>query len=402
METQQSPLSRTARVTARAAGKALWKALRRPISQGICALLLIGALGVSPAGSAASHAHAASARPHSCPTSYSPGAANCVGSITATGPGQLQPPGGPVYAWDTWTACVSLTWLENWFLSESPEAYDFFETGVRPQWNDWNGNWIVTMAWIYQMLSVTNPIPYQYDPAAIDTTPKAPCPPYQPPPITSLPQIQTVYFNFWAYAPEAVVSGSADCPASSPPGSWCPPSVGEPVHLTVTNIASPRGSTQSCTQMINLPGLYDYVLCMRWTRGSQTGGFTWDFDDAQVDPTSGQARQVSGVNYNVSSALGQTVSHTFQYSSAFDPLRGCVRPCPGDLLGAPMAGYPQGTPAFQVSVSSNWFLQFQQCLNGLCGAWQNLDLRRFGSPTSYFTSVTTVPLFVLSYGSVTP
>jgi hypothetical protein len=152
--------------------------------------------------------------------------------------------------------------------------------------------------------------------------------------------------------------------------------------------------------MITIPGLYNYSLCMRWTPGTQVGDFIWNFDDEQVDPSSGQGQAVSGVNYNVPSVLGQTINHTFQYSSGFNPLRRCVRPCQGDLLGPPMAGYPQGTPAFQVSVSSNWFLQVLQCLNGVCGAWQTINLQQFGSPTPFFTSVTTVPIFVVSYGSV--
>jgi hypothetical protein len=401
MEAQQSPLSGTPHVTSYIARKWLWKALRWPVSRSICVFALLIILVVSPASNAAQHVHAASVYPQECPTSPWPGAANCSGAVTAIGPVQLQPPGGPVFTWRSWRECVSEEWLRAWFFSESPEAGNYFIDYILGANGDWYGNWIVTMTRISGLLDVTNPVPYAYN-AATPNGPYTPCPPPQPPPPTSTPEIQDTYFDFWAYAPVAVVSGSADCPDGSAAGAWCPPSVGKSVHLTVIAVDPAQGSRESCSGRITIPNLYWYTICMQWTLGGQVGGYTWNFDDAEVDPTTGQARQVSGVNYNVSSSLGQTVDHTFQYSSAFDPIRGCVRPCQGDLRGAPMPGYPQGTPAFQVQVASNWLLQVQECLYGACsGNWTTIDLTQFGSPTSYFTSVTTVPLFVVSYGSVT-
>ncbi|HEX6780008.1 MAG TPA: hypothetical protein VF099_17500, partial [Ktedonobacterales bacterium] len=121
-------------------------------------------------------------------------------------------------------------------------------------------------------------------------------------------------------------------------------------------------------------------------------------DDEEVDPTTGQGQQVSGVNINVQrGGIGpsNSVSHTFQYSSAYDPLRGCVRPCSGDLTG------PKGSPAFQVSVSSNWWLYFCIRINNQAETCTQIDLRQYGAAQPYFTSVTTVPVPVFSYGSVT-
>lgn len=368
----------------------------------------------NPLGNPAHQALAASARPQdSCPTSYSNGGAACSGAITQIIPGTLQPPGGSIFPWNSWWACVSTQQLITWiYANDGPNAWRIWDIVDDIDNNLWDGNWDILVDVLptgqviwggYNPHGVTQQQVWDPNAPASWPNPRPPCPPPQPPCLTCAPQIQVTYFNFWAYAPKAVVSGYADCSASTPAGSWCPPSVGNAVHLWVSGFTSSQGPRGACSNLGDFGGLYPggYTVCMRWVQSQRVGALAWDFNDEHIDPTSGQGQRVSGMNYNVDTDVNQQLAHTFEYSSAFDPIRQCVRPCQGDLSGPPMAGYPNGTPAFQVQVASNWSLQFLQCLNG-CGAWQTIDLRQFGSPTPWFTSVTTTPLFVLSYGSVTP
>lgn len=143
----------------------------------------------------------------------------------------------------------------------------------------------------------------------------------------------------------------------------------------------------------------------------------WDYDDETVNPQNGQGERIPGTNDGVPSGIGQAnapAPHTFAYGSAFDPIRGCIRPplpstqpnCPGDIKGPAIPGYPNGTPAFQIQVAVNWDLQMDTTYWSNGGStttgWRTVDLRLFGAPNPWYTQVTLVPLFVVDGGAVTP
>lgn len=401
---------------------ALWRVFclrshaARRVGWGAQVVVLLFVFLFAVQGSLAPSTHAAPAQPASCPTSPSPGVGNCQGTAMTLAPPSLSPPSGGSIIWGgSWTTCAPLSWFVTYATATGQygkywQVIDYYRNlnAIR---EIWYGNWYVTLQATTGSLALINtaspvaPPPYNLT----DTSnwppvagPWPPCPPPRPPCMTCLPQLGSVFsFNFFAYAPIASIAGGASCPAGSPAGAWCPPSVGNPVTLTVTGFHSalgPRGVTQ-CLGAVD--GFQQVCLTLSWNLAQQVGPLVWNFDDEQVDPTTGVGRQ----SPPVASEVNQPVSHTFAYSSAFDPIRQCVRPCPGNLKGPPIPGYPAGTPAFQITLASNWNLLYTLFVRQFDGqtatTTYTVDLRRFGSPTSYFTSVTTLPLFVTSYGSVT-
>lgn len=384
----------------------------RRLRRGFQVLALLAVCCFATPGLLPTVVRAAPAHSLACPTSPSPGVGECQGTVTSLVPTSFSPPSGGPIAWGgEWSACMDVQDASNYTTSIGQfNTWQSFVTEYRHANvidETWSGNWILSfLATADGMILLENATPNV--PQSVWSQPHPlggpPCAPPQAPPMTSLPQIGSVFsFNFFAYAPIADISGTAKCPAGSPAGSWCPPSVGNPVTLTVTGFHSAAGPTSVVKDLGAVDGFADARLSLSWNLNQQVGANVWDFDDEQVDPTTGQAQRTP----TVTSEVNQPVSHTFDYSSAFDPIRQCVRPCPGDLTGPPMAGYPNGTPAFQVQVSSHWNLRYTETVTDFQGQTATLtvdpvDLRQFGSPTPYFTSVTTVPLFVVSYGSVTP
>jgi hypothetical protein len=363
-------------------------------------------------GSLPFSARAASYAPLTCPTSPSPGVGECQGTaLTGLAPAHFSPPSGGPLAWGgEWSVCMSWSDATRYAYDLGQLTYLVAIQDIFRQNNGygltWTHNWILTLLGTADGAVIMENA-YPYDPNNVSSNPppwpNVPCAPPSPPCMTCLPQMGSVFsFDFWAYAPVASITGSARCPPGSLAGSWCPPSVGNPVTLAVTGFHSTRGPTGVTEDLGTVDGFADVTLSINWNPAQRVGLLSWNFDDEQVNATTGQAQR-SPV---VTSGVNQPVSHTFAYSSAFDPIRQCVRTCPGDLPGPPIAGYPHGTPAFQVSVASHWNLIYTERVTDFAGQTATItyavDLRQFGSPTSYFTSVTTLPLFVVSYGSVTP
>jgi hypothetical protein len=366
-------------------------------------------------GAQAQPAAAAAIQPLKCPMYAGNGAAHCnEAKVTSLSPSplSLKPTGGgSISEWDRWTICVSTREFEDIFTAGGdPRRIFIFEEHILTEDNnDWDGNWTLGM----YMSDFAGPQIYYWEPYGVSKavemgdkanwpTPRPECPPPAPPCVTCTPVVTQIVlnssFDFWTYTPNPAIDGEAACPPDSPAGSWCPPTVGNPVTLWVSE--EPRGDTEDCGELDNYLGLYTRLdVCMRWLRASD---YTWNFDDEHVNPSTGQGQRTP----TVTSVLDEQVTHTFEYSSAYDPIDRCTRPCSGDLKGPPAPGYPNGTPAFQVTVASTWILQIRQraTLEGNTGPWsdwETVDLRDFGAPASSFTSVTTLPLFVLSYGSVT-
>ncbi len=418
MATQQSrfPRNRWLDPLQLISGKHVYAARR--LRHSLQVLALLAACCFAAPGALSTAASAAPTRPLSCPTSPSPGVGECQGTVlTALIPASFAPPsGGPLIWGGTWNVCMAYDQLLSYSSSTGQrDSLEQFLRLLRANQNGfvWEGNWIITLQSTSGGLALIqfnglspwapgvdldNPSSWPKDWA---DAPK--CPPPTPPCMTCLPQLGSLFtFDFFAYAPIADISGEAQCPPSSPAGSWCPPSVGNPITLTVTGFHSARGPTGVTEDLGAVDGFADVQLSISWNPAQQVGPLVWNFDDEAVDPTTGQAQRTP----TVTSGVNQPVSHTFAYSSLFDPIRQCVRPCPGDLTGPPMAGYPNGTPAFQISVSSNWNLLYTERVTDFEGQTATtsftVDLRQFGSPTPYFTSATTLPLFVVSYGSVTP
>lgn len=377
---------------------------------GRCAPLvaLLAVLVLIPAGGQPRAAHAAPANSPSCPTWYNDGAAQCQGQVTQYIPGTIQPPG---LVWPgTWMVCVTRVWMDlNYpLINEWLLGHLLLGTPPPPGWPNWTGGWLFQMqstgSWPPSFLAF-HPFVGVWtvnDPALPLPAQQVDCPPAgNPPPCTTcVPQFQFTSWNIWAYAPVAVVAGKASCPGNNFNGT-CPPSVGNEIDLWVDHFNNVN--TSVCQDLGTYGGLYnDLTICMQWRL--QVGSLTWNFDDEEVDPITGQGKQAPGVNINVQrGGIGSSnsVSHVFQYSSAYDPLRGCVRPCQGEMRGPTTAQYPAGTPAFQVTVSSNWWLWFGVCANQQACQWNIAPLRQLGASQDYFTSVTTVPVPVFSYGSVT-
>ncbi len=376
----------------------------------------------APAGTA-QPVQAAPAQPMKCPMYSGNGAAHCQEArvtLLSPSPVTLEPSGGgSVTHWRRWSICASTAKFFDIFVGDHSDpgwehrGWTFLEHIQGTDHNDWDGNWTLWMGYLNP--DDTEPWLYGWEPydVSMDVVmgpkenwpdPPPPCPRPTPPCLTCAPVVSTIAlsssFDFWAYTPELLIDGEAACPARSPAGSWCPPTVGNPVSLWVSGFSNERGQSIGEGSLFNYLGIYSRLdFRLRWV---PTGPYVWNFDDAHVNPSSGFGQRTP----SVSSSLNQPVSHTFEYSSAYDPIRQCAHPCPGDLKGPPAPGYPNGTPAFQVRVASTWNLELSQrvVLEGRTSNWvtQTVDLRDFGSPTSYFTAVTTLPLFVLSYGSVTP
>lgn len=412
MATQQTAISRTQRLARRWFRRLTTARAMRSLGTITPVIALMLVLLLTPLGQPAPRAHAAGA---GCPTWFADGAAQCKGKVTQVGPPTIQPPpSGNTLPY--WVACVPLSQIRAWFYDpNNPLAWDHFWDD--PSVEEWSGNYYIWMIVFPDSVLPTFPTPdasptniYQPIPPlppgqlSWQTPPQGgwpPCPPPKPPCATCfpIPTLQNVYYNFWAYAPVAVVSGRSSCTDGS--FQECPPSVGHAVQLWVDRFVSSTagGSTSACVDLSNV-GVYSILyqslsLCIQWRE--QVGSLSWSFDDEEVDPTSGQGSAQQGVNYGVPGGTGPAdpVTHVFQYSSAYDPLRGCVRPCSGDLTG------PKGSPAFQVSVSSNWWLYFGVSINKQPYTWTQIDLTQYGAAQPYFTSVTTVPVPVFSYGSVT-
>ncbi len=412
MATQRSTLTRTQRLTQRWSRSRGMAQVRCSAGKIVFFFALLSVL-LTQMGQAAPPAHAAPAGSPGCPTWYSDGTAQCKGKVTQSGPPSLQPPSSSGSGLDYWYVCISFQQFLAWFYNPNPggwqEEWDY-------PWYDWSGNWFAVMiaypdtvvkglVWpdvssSYANMTQPVPVPPNYPTDTwVDEVPQGgwpPCPPPQPPCTTCFPTptLNNLYYNFWSYAPVAVVSGKSQCPDGT--FGECPPSVGHPVQLWVDTFTSNAGPTYACEDLGNV-GVYgilypDLVLCLRWIQ--QAGSLSWNFDDETVNPTTGQGTptplQTGGQD------AAHPVTHTFQYSSAYDPLRGCVRPCSGDLTG------PNGSPAFQVSVSSEWWLQEGIGVNGFGSVrWTTINLQDFGSSTPFFTTTTTVPVPVFSYGSVT-
>lgn len=224
-----------------------------------------------------------------------------------------------------------------------------------------------------------------------------------PPPPPSNPVIYLAFDSILAVVPEAFWSGTADCPAGEPSSDACPPSVGNPIDIWISQFASAAGQqSQQCSKVLSpFLNLASYQACLRWNR---VGSIVWDFDDETVDGV-----RVPGRNYNVvevGTGEASAISHTFEYSSGFDPLRNCLRPCPGDALGPDLPGHPGGSPAFQVTVSTVWEVQLQECFSTggprICTPWRFIDLRTLGAATADFTSTSLIPIPVVEYGASPP
>jgi hypothetical protein len=412
MAAQRTAISRTQRLARCCVRRLMGNRAIRSVGKIAPLIVVIFVLLLTPLGQSAPWAHAAPAAP-SCPTWYTDGAAQCQGKVTQAGPPTLQPPPESITL-GSWIACVPFSQIEAWFYEPSdPVPWDHFESD--PSVQGWRGNYYVWMLVYPDTIlpsypwpdadahNIYQPIPQPTPPG--DWSDQVPsggwplCPPPTPPCTTCfpIPTINALYFNFWAYAPVAIVSGRSSCTDGT--FQECPPSVGHSVQLWVDRFASNAGPTSACTDLSNV-GIYAVLyrslsLCIQWRE--QQGSLSWNFDDEAVNPTTGQGQQVSGVNINVPGGTGPNdpVSHTFQYSSAYDPLRRCVRPCSGDLTG------PKGSPAFQVSVSSKWWLYFGISINGQPYTWTRINLQsQYGASQPYFTSVTTVPVPVFSDGSV--
>lgn len=315
---------------------------------------------------------------------YSNGAVGCNPRSTGIfpGPGGLAGPSGPIQV----TVCVP----KGAFLQMNAS----YGWGVDPLtisgplW--WNLNLLLD--------GFSDPQLIGYFPNGFSN----PCPPPPPPPPPGNPVVFLTYDSILAFAPEAFWSGTADCPAGEPPGDACPPSVGNAIHVWVAGFGSSRGPTQVCSKVLS-PFWYftSYQACLRWR---QVGGTTWDFDDETVS-----GARVKGLNYGVPEAgtgPGSAISHTFEYPSGFDPIRNCVRPCPGDALGPPLPGHPGGAPAFQVTVNAVWEVELRECFSTggppACTAWRFIDLRTLGAPTADFTSTSLIPVPVVEYGGSPP
>ena len=411
MATQRTAISRTQRLARRWFRHLTTARAMTTFGKLAPLIALILVLLLTPLGQSAPRAHAAGAGAPSCPTWYTDGAAQCQGTVTQVGPPTIQPPPS-TFVLGTWTVCVPFSQVLAWNPYRPQLWYTWWDS-----YNDWSGNWLVDMiAYPFGVFPTGTMSPFYYQDTSFYQlwqhpptiagwiTPPAggwgPCPPPVPPCQTCIPipTIQSVYYNFWAYAPVAIVSGRSSCTDGS--FQQCPPSVGHPIQMWVDRFVSSVGPTSACTDLTNVgnyAGLYQsLIFCMQWRQ--QAAPPTWSFDDEEVDPNTGQGQQVPGVNIGVPGGSGPNnpVSHVFQYSSAFNPLRGCVRPCTrSELTG------PKGSPAFQVSVSSNWWLYFGISIDGLPFTWTQVDLTQYGAAQPYFTSVTTVPVPVFSYGSVT-
>jgi hypothetical protein len=414
MAAQRSAFSRTQRLARRCFRRLIAAKIITSVGKTAPLVALIFALLLTALGQPAPKAQAAPAASSNCPTWYTDGAAQCQGKVTEVGPPLGGPPPGGIVL-GSWIACVPYSQIFAWFYNPNPDVWEHWWDD--PSVEEWSGNFYVWMvvfpdtiepAYPWPDASPTNvfqPIPPAPNPPGNWQSPPPggwpPCPPPKPPCTTCfpVPTFQDVFYDFWAYAPTAVVSGRSSCTDGS--FQECPPSVGHPVQFWVDRFVSNKGPTTACTDLSNV-GVYSIlyqslILCIQWRLGEQVGSYSWSFDDEEVDPNTGQGSQVAGVNIDVPGGTGpdNPVSHVFQYSSAYNPLRRCVRPCPGDLNG------PNGSPAFQVSVSSNWWLYSGISINGQPLTWTRIDLRDFGAPQPYFTSVTTVPVPVFSYGSVT-
>jgi hypothetical protein len=311
---------------------------------------------------------------------YSQGEAGCDPHATGMfpGPGALRPPGQV-----NWVACVSadtfvammarFNWVGPTEIEKSP----------------W---WLLEL----EVDGLSDPL---LDGFRALTT--GPCRP-GPPPTPGNPVVYLTYDDILAVAPKAFWSGTATCPAAEPAGDACPPSVGNAIQIWVASFASTSGRAQICSRILR-PFWYftAYRACLRWR---QVGGTIWDFDDETVNGS-----RVKGQNYGVvesGTGRGSAISHVYEYPSGFDPLRNCLRPCPGDALGPPLPGYPGGSPAFQVTVNSVWEVQLQQwfATGGPLTptAWQTLDLRTLGAPSANFTASSLIPIPVVEYGASPP
>ena len=366
---------------------------------------LLALLLLLPLGGGAGQARAAQGANPSCPTWFSDGAAQCAGQVKNTP--TLNPPYGG--AWSRWYVCMSFLDADN-FVSNviDPQGLGTYMdtySGIY-KWFGNDHNWILGLEYFNGVLILFDTYPAYYpgnvwapppffQPVPNPAEPPPPCPTLSAPPpcTTCLPQIQD--FNFWSVAPTPVISGKATCPDGSV--SNCPPSVGNQIQLWVDYWLNAPG-TETCQYLGALPYVYQYVtICMWWQPHSST--LTWNFDDETVAADSGAGKPTADVSGGNDS--NHPVSHTFEYSSAYDPLRGCVRPnsCSGDLTG------PGGAPAFQVTVKSEWDLYYSvggADWNGTGFYYQTyVNLTPFGSINPYFTETTVVPVSVLSYGSVT-
>lgn len=396
MATQQYHYSRTTGIT-----HLLWTRYRHgarviPVTgKRAVFIALLMLMPLLPLDEFTQQAHAAPADP-SCPTWYTNGAARCAGKVTNTP--TINPPVGGV-GWDKWFVCMSYNQADD-FVSTviDPEGLGIYMIEEKVNYNQWDGNWILGLQFWDGFLSLTDTFPNYAgwaNPASTWPNPRPPCPAVSaPPPCHScLPQITS--FDFRSIAPTPLVSGQATCPDGTV--NNCPPSVGSPLQLWVDSWVNPPGQ-RTCQFLGGIQDLYrDVTICM-WWEPDPNFGLTWNFDDETVDPKTGAGTQTPPVPGGEDPA--HPVSHTFQYSSAYDPLRQCVRPCNGDVNG------PNGAPAFQVNVSSEWDLFFSVGGHDADGTpffvSTQIDLRQFGSPTgtSYFIENSLVPVPVLSYGPV--
>jgi hypothetical protein len=342
----------------------------------LAVLLCVVASGMTPGSALAGSGTTCFAGMH-----YSSGAAGCAPQATGMlpSPGGLPGPGGPV----AWSACVS--------------AATFSAVDTALGWGV-NPTFIAAQPWwMLRLLDDGFSDPQLIGYLAIVT---GPCNPGAPP-APGNPIIYLTFDSILAFAPEAFWGGTAACPAGDQPDDACPPSVGNPVQMWVAGFASARGPTQTCSRVLS-PFWYftSYQACLRWR---QRGAVTWDFNDE----TNGT--RIKGQNYGVvesGTGAGSALTHTFDYSSGYDPIRNCVRPCSGEALGPPLPGHAAGSPAFQVTISSVWEVELQQCFATggprTCTSWQVLDLRTLGSPAATFTATSLIPVPVVEYGATPP
>jgi hypothetical protein len=409
MATQQSSHSRNPSIARRMWARCRSRARAIPLAGKRAVLMAL--LIIFPflwLGGPTRQVHAAPADP-SCPTWYSDGAARCAGHVTNTP--TLNPPVGGV-GWNKWYVCMSPVQADN-FVNDviDPEGLDIYmlEEENSFKWFGNDHNWILGLEFWEGTLALTDtwpaynaadvfyyPYPLEKPVPNPQETPPA-CPPLSAPPPCSTCMPQITAFDFWSMAPTPMISGRATCPDGSV--NNCPPSVGSPLKLWVDSWVNPPG-LQTCQNLGGIQDLYqDVTICM-WWQPHPGSALTWDFDDETVDPGTGVGTRTpaqSGIGYDPA----HPVSHTFQYSSAYDPIGGCVRPCSGDMNG------PNGAPAFQVAVSSEWDLYFSVSGHDWNGTRfyrsTQINLQDFGSPTgtSYFIENVVVPVPVFSYGSVT-
>ncbi len=313
------------------------------------------------------------------------GGAGANGTCPMRSGGRSQPPG------------VSSGGLVKWSICVSAKEFIQLDATYAGVWPTLSLRFVQgSPFWVLSLASVgISPVPQLRG-----ETPVAQCAAPPPPPPQGNPWIYQ-QFAIWAWVPLALWDGTSSCPPGSTPGSACPPSVGAPVHTWVAGFVDANGARTATS-----PVLSDYLGYDTW-QGTltwvQQGAIRWDWNDETVN-----GQRILGQNYGVPEAgLGPAfaVSHTYDYASDYNPLGNCVRPCPGEQLGPPLPGYPNGAPAFQVQIQTTWRLRLcQRWTSGTSGGntCTFLDLRTLGAPARDFVSTNLVPLPVLQYGASPP